>query len=319
VSVRITGPATALALLLCGVEINATEPTVAHSDNPLPGYDLYQLTQALNQASPPLAAEFARAALYELASAYASEASAARRQAHLPDQDPGLRSWANAVDRLARDLNNLGASVADDTPIRLRLNRDHSLCMLVAGRPVEVDGPRSDDRATLERAVLDRFCAQNPCAELFESWTPGVPDSLTETEETHWSFSATAGPVCTSEDGLEFHFRSTQELRRKRETCAQATYELRALADAINRYIASGHQIDWESLAIRSLPSAESHLVQMSSDGGHVEHYLPMLAQTPELLVLARPWLMARVDGVVRPLVVEDAEAVLSPAGFPGQ
>ena len=282
-----------------------------------PDFRLDQLAVALGRAPGTQRAEFARAALAELARAYAMEAARARREVHPRGNVAELRRWAAAVDSHDGQLATLGELMTYSTPVHLGLNPDNSVAMIVGGTPVEINGPRSRDQATLERAVIERFCSRSPCAELISASANSEPEALAAGATPHWSFSAGSGPVCRSHDGLEFRFQDAQDLRRKREDCARAVAELRALAAEIAHYEESGQQVQWDHLAIRPLPGGRSHHVELRREDGYVELYLPLLAKTPELLRLARPWLVARSRDLDHELVVSDAESVFAAAGFP--
>jgi hypothetical protein len=307
-----------MSLLLCtSGHLAAAQGT--YGGAPSPDYRLDQLAVALRDAPGPQRAAFARAALTELAEAYAMEAAHARREArqHLGNAD--LRRWAASVDALAQELAIRGERVTDATHVHLRLNPDNSVAMIVDGTPVELNGPRSRDQVTLERAVIERFCSRNPCADLVGAPGTTLAQESAPGASPHWSFSEGSGPVCRSHDGLEFRFEDTQDLRRKRETCARAVAELRALAAEIAHYKASGRQVRWEDLAIRRLPGGDGHRVELQREGGYLELYLPLLASTPELLRLAQPWLVARSSDLDHELVVRDAESLLPIPGFLGE
>jgi hypothetical protein len=307
-----------VTLLLCTCW-NLAQTRSAHAGLPAPHYRLDELAVALRDAPAAQRADFARAALAQLATAYATEAVRARREARLRGGAPDLRRWAAAVDAHARKLAILGETVIDSTPVHVALNPDNSIVMVVDGTPVEINGPRSRDQVTLERAVMEHFCSQSPCADLISTSAPSEPEDFAGSATPHWSFSAGSGPVCRSQDGLEFRFQDSRDLRRKRDACARAVAELRSLASKIADYRASGRPVQWSHLAIRRLPGGDSHLVELDRGGGYVELYLPLLARTPQLLRLARPWLVARASDLDHELVVRDAESLFPAAGSLGR
>ena len=222
------------------------------------------------------------------------------------------------MEDLARELAALAGALHDMTPVRVGLAPDNSVNLVVGNTPVELSGPRPQDQAALERRVIEHFCALNDCQRWIEAPPPRAgPPGAAATPS--WSFSEAAGPVCSSDDGLEFHFDTAKDLRRKREACARVITELRTLAAEIQRHKQRGLFVDWDALALHRLPGGDQHRVQLNRDGDAFQAYLPSLAAAPHLLVQLRPWLMARVNGLQQRLVIDNAEALLPPVGFFGQ
>jgi hypothetical protein len=306
-------------LVLCYPHSPAAAANDTLGREPAPGYRLEQLAAQLGDAPQELRADLARVVLSEMAAIYAAEAQQARRDARPRDADPDLRRWSAAVERLAQDLAALGDSVTDSTPIQATVNRDNSVMLLLDGRPVEIDGPRIDDQAGLERRVMERFCSLHPCDSLLSETLAREPIALAPETMPHWSFGGETGPVCSTGDGLELHFRSSDDLRRKREACTRVVTELNTLVAEIQRYPGVGAQLDWDALTIDALPGADRHRVVLSTAGDYFQAYLPALAATPDLMALVRPWLMAKVNGLEPQQVVIDAETLLPALGFLGQ
>jgi hypothetical protein len=254
-----------------------------------------------------------------MAAAYAAEATHARREIQRGSADPDLRRWAAAVDGVARELAALAETVTDSTSIRATLNRDNSVTLLVDGRPVEVNGPRIDDQAGLERRVIERFCNLHPCDTFIARPPDKEPPALAAGTAPHWSFGGATGPLCSTSDGLEFRFRNSDDLRRKREACSRVVGELQRLIAEIQHYKANGPLLDWDALAIHTLPAGDQQRVELSKVGDSIQAHLPALAAAPDLLTLLRPWLVAKVNGLAPPQVVIDAETLLPPLGFLGQ
>ena len=284
-----------------------------------PAYRLDQLAAQLGDAPQALRADLARIVLSEMAAGYAAEAAHARREIQRGHTDRDLRRWAGAVEGLARELAARAQAVTDSTPIRATLNRDNSVTLLVDGQPVAVSGPRIDDQAGLEWRVMERFCDLHPCDTLITQFADTAPPAPAAEPALHWSFGGETGPLCSSRDGLEFRFHTSDDLRRKREACSRVVGELQTLIAELQRYKANGPRLDWDALAIHTLPARDRQRVELSKAGDSIQVYLPALAAAPDLLTLLRPWLVAKVNGLPPPQVVIDAETLLPPLGFLGQ
>lgn len=301
-------------LLLCLVT-----PVFAQTGTPLT--PLARLAQSLADAPAPLRADLAQAALIELSDAYTREVEQARADQRRDTQGRDLRRWAAAIDNLAREYALLAESITAYTPVGLRVGPDRVVYMNVAGIPVAVSGPRPREQAALERRILARYCALNLCdPDTFAAIAdPTAPPSAPGAEPgmritprppaaaTYWSFSP-AGPVCATDDGLEFQFVSSEDLGRKRAACAAVVGELQRLADALKHQQALGARIDWEAIKVRAVTDNALHQVTYNHTGGEFFLRLDTLADVPELVTLTRPWLAARSDGRRYHLVILHAD-----------
>lgn len=303
------------ALLCCQTAATAQTPT----GPPAAALRLDQLAAQLETEPAGLRAELARIVLNEMAAAYAAEAARARGDMRRSNAAADLRRWAAAVDGLAGELAALAGTVTEVTPVQATVNRDGSVTLLVDGRPVEVNGPRIADQAALERRIIEQFCSLYSCDSGGTRNAPAQSVTVPAGRTPHWSFGADAGPLCSTDDGLQFRFHNTDDLRRKREACSRVVAELERLIAAIQEYQAAGGIPDWEALSIHSLPGGDLQRVGLGVAGDFVEAYLPALAAAPDLLDLLRPWLITRVNALEPQPLVIDAETLLPPTGFLGQ
>ena len=295
-------------LWLCWLPVCHAEPPGTGGAAIQPAYRLDSLALAIRQEQVSVRADLAAIALDELATAYAREALHAREDIRQHSADRDLRRWADAVDRLAAQLAGLAATVTSTTPVHVGISPEHSLYLVVSGEPVVVNGPRTAQQAALEHRIIQRFCSLNACERLLAE-TPRAEAVKAETAANpHWSFGEAAGPVCSSGDGLDFAFGDSNNLLQKRGSCTRAITELYALADAIAHHASSGARIEWDALAIHESPGENTHAVEINSDGTTVNLQLPLLAATPQLLPLARPWLAARFAGRQQRVLIEDAD-----------
>lgn len=303
-----------IPLLLC-----LAPHSIAQTGSAIP--PLARLAQSLAGAPAPLRADLAQAALIELSDAYAREADQARADQSRETQERDLRRWAAAIDNLAREYALLAETITPYTPVGLRVGPDRVVYMNVAGKPVAVSGPRPREQDALERRILARYCQVNLCdSDAFAAIAdPTAPPIAPGSEPmmrivprppvaaTYWSFSP-AGPVCATDDGLEFQFDSTDDLGHKRAACAAVVTELQRLADALKNQQDLGARIDWEAIKVRAVTDNALHQVTYNHTGGDFFLSLDTLAGVPELVTFARPWLAARSRGDRYHLVIPHAD-----------
>jgi len=220
------------------------------------------------------------------------------------------------VEHLATDYTALAETIAPDTPVQIDIGPEASVYLIVAGRPVGVSSPRLREQAAFEQRVIARFCELDRCEGLLDE--PDRPTGATAVYQpatAQWSFSQHAGPVCGTGDGLEFQFQNTDNLERKRTICAQIVAELNTLVAAIAQDVAGGIRVDWNMLAIRTLPDGDAQRVSLNGEGDSLQLALPALAARESLLAIVRPWLAAKVNGQHYSLVVINAGQQLAPPG----
>jgi hypothetical protein len=273
----------------------------------------------LIDAPTPLRTDLARLAILEMATAYADAAARARRDLRRRPTDRDLRRWAAAVSDLAAEMMALADSIGLTRPVEIVILFDQSLYLVAAGQAVVINAPRPREQRALERRIIERYCALNMCdPERFEQALP-EPAPAPRAAMPRWQFTQGAGPVCETEDGLSFQFSTTEDLRRKRQACAQVVAELDRLAHALTREQANGTAIDWDALAIARPSDTDSlAVVNLNHHGGALRMDLPALAAGPEPFSSLRPWLAAKVRGTPYHLVVIHAEALMDSVPLPG-
>ena len=259
-------------------------------------------------------ADFAVAAISEMVVDYNEEANRARREVRSRAKDRDLGRWAVAVDTYAAKLTVIANSVTPDTPITVKIGADNSISLEIDGTPVLVSSPRVREQSAFEQRVLDRFCTLYPCDDLIAEYRPPQTVTATSDTRTYWSFSQQAGPSCSTGDGLEFQFQDMTDIGSKRKACDQIVKELNALGLAITTSLAEGSRIDWNRLAIHTLPGEEEQLVKLTGDSSSVRLPLPALSRTTRLFELVRPWLEAKVAGQPEyRLVLINAGSLMAP------
>ena len=304
-----SGPGFVLLLILALLAAIQTQ-SLASASEAMPSV-VVQLARVLHDSPLPMRSDFAWLALTQMAEFYAEEAARARRELGHTSRARDASQWAASVDDYARKIQTLADSITTATPIIITVGIDNSVHVYVDSQPVILTGAISGQQSVYEQRVVERFCILYLCEDLLPELEYGERESsvaLTQTDATraYWSFSQYAGPVCMTNDGLEFQFQQATDLGEKREACTRVVAELSELAMAITREQQQGVRIDWAALKVRPAPADEPQRVILAT---RVEIVLPlpMLAANPKLLEMVRPWLKARVRGEAYSLVVLNA------------
>ncbi len=243
-------------------------------------------------------ADFAAAALTELAAVYMAEADLARSQVAASNNATRvrLRGWSVAVDQYAGQLLRVLDDVEEGFPVSLRASQRGPATITVAGRAVMLGHPRPDQQAAYEQRVLSDFCSFHDCAPSTISNAKDSPIPATATGvNPQWNFTE-RGSICTHE-GLEVHFDTVGNLALLRSICKQLAQESAALAGDLAWQVRHGVSIDWDQLAISATPGKPEHLVRLNSSGDSVLLTVPLLYASTNLLADIRPWLFARATG----------------------
>jgi len=300
-----------LLLLLLGLLLVATQAqSLASTSEDAPSV-VVQLARVLHDSPLPMRSDFAWLALTQMAEFYTEEAARARREMRHTSRARDASKWAASVDDYARKMSTLADSITTATPISITIGIDNSVHVYVDGQPVILTGAISGQQSAYEQRVVERFCILYLCEDLlpaleYREREQSAALTQTDTTRAYWSFSQYAGPVCMTNDGLEFQFQQATDLGEKREACTRAVAELSELAMAIIREQQQGVRVDWVALKVQPAPADEPQRVILAT---RVEIVLPlpMLAENPKLLEMVRPWLKARVRGEAYPLVVLNA------------
>lgn len=279
-----------------------------------PASQINRLATALADAPSELRADFAMAAITEMVAGYNEEALRARREARGRAGSRDLGRWSLAVDAYAAKLTMIADRVHADTPIGITIGADNIIILDIDGRPVLLSSPRVREQSAFEERVLERFCYQHPCEELIAGYQPPQVAEATRDPEIVWTFSQQAGPTCSTSDGLEFQFRTMQDIGEKRAICANIVRELNLLATTLAWHIANGARIDWNRLVILGSPGEAEQQIELGTGGETLRLPLPSLIETPRLFELVRPWVAAKANGQPQyRLVVLNADELMAP------
>jgi thiol-disulfide isomerase/thioredoxin len=300
----------AVLLLLGLLSVAMPVQSPASTSGAMPSV-VVQLASVLRDSPLPMRSDFAWLALTQMAEFYSEEAARARRELQHTSRARDASQWAASVDGYARKMSTLAESITTETPISITLGIDNSVHVYVDGQPVILTGAISGQQSVYEQRVVERFCMLYICEDLLPEMEYSQRETavaLTQTDETraYWSFSQHAGPVCMTNDGLEFQFQQATDLGEKRGACTRAVAELSELAMAIAREQQQGVRVDWGALKVLAVPADEPQRVILAARA-EIHLPLPMLAESPELLKMVQPWLKARVRGEDYSLVVLNA------------
>jgi hypothetical protein len=299
--------------LLCGLLLSPVAAAEQSRDVPLSFSTLNRLALSVSEAPAAVRVDFAVAAVSEMVIAHRHEADRARQDArnHMTGRSP--TRWAHAVDTYAADLMTVVNNMTTDTSVAIEIVPENSVALHIDGKPVMVNFPTTLQQATFEQRVVERFCTLYRCEDLIDEYQRAEPAPQRENSAPRWSFSEQAGPVCATDDGLEFQFQDMVNLGQKRKACDRIVADLNALADLIAEIRSGGVRIDWNRLSIHPLPGENQQLVELSSEGGSIRMSLPALATTTQLLTQVRPWLAAKVEGNGFRQVVINADRLMAP------
>ena len=315
-SVMYRCPALLLVLGLLPVLVLARgiEPGVP-DDQPL----LVQIAMVIADSPLPMRRDFAWLAMSEMANMYTREANRARLETRHTKRARDTARWAASVDTYAARIKAMADAITDATPVKISVGADGSVNLFVGGEPVIVTGVFTGQQAAYEQQVIAQFCVLYLCERLLAGFALSVPDTTVMARKrtgntAYWSFSQYAGPVCMTDDGLEFQFREMSGIRKKREVCSQIVAELYDLVYALVRKHKQGIMVDWNALEVNPLAGSDEHRVVLNSSD-NMRMYLPGLAASKDLFRLVRPWLAARAKGQKFHLVVLNAGHLMQGVG----
>lgn len=289
----------------------------APDDQPL----LVQIAMVVENSPLPMRRDFAWLAIAEMASMYTGEANRARLETRHTARARDTARWAASVDDYAARMKILADSITSATPVEITIGAGGSVNLYVGGEPVIVTGVFTGQQDAYEQRVIEQFCALYLCDRLLAEYELSVPDTTVTAiarnrkgNAAYWSFSQHAGPVCMTDDGLEFQFREMSGIKEKRAVCSQVVAELYALVHVLARKHKQGVMVDWGALEINPIAGSEGHQIVLNSSDD-IRIPMPGLAASKDLFRAVRPWLAARAKGQEFHLVVLNAGHLMQGVG----
>jgi hypothetical protein len=280
---------------------------------------LFQIAMVIEDSSLQMRRDFAWLAITEMAIMYNREANRARLETRDTARARDAARWATSVDDYAARMKIMADSITSETPVEITIGAGGSVSLYVGGEPVFVTGVFTGQQAAYEQRVIEQFCALYLCERLLVEFDLSVPDATViarkrTSNAAYWSFSQYAGPVCMTDDGLEFQFREMSGIMQKRAVCSQIVAELYDLVYALERKHKQGVVVDWGALEINPVAGSEGHRVVLNSSDD-IRIPMPGLAASKDLFRIVRPWLAARVKGQEFHLVVLNAGHLMQGVG----
>lgn len=303
-------------LLLFPALLLATPPCAALS----PEQSLAQAAAELSRAAPATRAAFVAAAVAEIAAAHATVLKAPGKGKNAAQIAP----WQRAARAYVSRLHAAAAAARDGAPVRLVVELDQTLRVVVGSRPARqfmVAAPRPDDQPRLERAILKRLCATPGCGGSLPDKTmprlaavDGPPaDTLRLAPPAPLPRALPAVPfkaeppaprlvasLPPGDDGLACAADEVRHRTLHARACAALLGDARALLRALHAAARRGVVIDWGMPATPRSDGAQQVLA-VNARGDVLRLPLPSLVQAPGLLVDILPWARARLYGQAQP------------------
>lgn len=272
---------------------------------------LIQIAMVVKDSPLPMRRDFAWLAISEMAKMYGEEADRARDETRHTARARDAGQWASSVDNYAEKMQSRAASMTPASTVEVIIGSDRGINLYVDGEPVIVTGAFGGQQQAYEQRLIEQFCVLYLCERLLVDFDLSVASTSVITKKrtanvAYWSFSQYAGPVCMTDDGLEFQFRDASEIKQKRAACSQIVAELYDLVEALARKHSHGIMVDWSGLVIQPIAAGEGHQLMLNSTD-NIYLPLPGLAASKDLFRLVRPWLAARAKGNDFHLVVINA------------
>ncbi|MEH6518594.1 MAG: hypothetical protein V7742_18095 [Halioglobus sp.] len=255
-----------------------------------------QALLALQTQEADWKASFADAALSQLVEIYLAEADLAKFQAGEEDPNPKLFGWSRAVEQYANQLMLVQEDIKLGLPVALYVEVLGPPRIVIGGRSVILNHPREDQQRVYESTVLSDFCRRKDCDSLIQTDTELEPIPMSAPViEPDWRFTST-GPLCVAHS-IEVHFDSTADLSRIKPLCRQLLQELAALHNDLLWQQRHGVHLDWDHLDTRAIPERPIHLVSLNDRGDSLLLAVPILHNSPGLLMDVKPWLVSQQSG----------------------
>ena len=307
-----------LLLLLGVLPLPANARGVASVQSASP-HLLVQIAMVVENSPLPMRRDFAWLAITEMAGMYTSEAVRARHETRRTARAGDAARWAASVDDYAAKMQALAESITSATQVEITITANRQINLYVGGEPVIVTGAFSGQQAEYEKRVVDQFCVLYLCEQLLARFDLPPPDAAAIARKksasgAYWSFSQHSGPVCMTDDGLEFQFSDLSGIREKRAACSQIVAELYELVFVLQHKRDAGIPVDWGALKINPLAGSDGHQVILNGVDD-IRMPLPGLAASKDLFRIVRPWLVARVKGLDLHLVVLNAGQLMQGIG----
>ncbi|MCB1750415.1 MAG: hypothetical protein KDI74_01755 [Gammaproteobacteria bacterium] len=259
------------------------------------GGALSRLVQMVSEAGASEQQDFAWIALSEVIAAYEkvylSSATEVPKEKKARDK---LISWRHGTRIYISELRDLLARFAGS--IELQTQTEGPPVIYIDGAPVVISGPEIGRANSLEKRIVDTYCALYDCGELFRSESR-VPAAESLPGPGNWTLRNFGKASYTTPDGLIFNFSGISDRNEKQQVCEALAAELRSLVAGLREAMDAGYRIDWNSLEIQQLSGGRGHRVLFNDAGEYLRMALPALSQFAALSPGIVAWIKRRSIG----------------------
>ena len=291
----------ALRVLLFALAYALSLPAAALSAR----QSLASAARELSHGPAATRAAFVEAAVAELTAAHRAVAVQAAKAGK-----KGQR-WGNGTQPYVARLQSAAAAARGGAQVRLVIERDRSLRVVVGARPARqfmIAAPRAAGRAALEHAILRRLCAADGCTlppagallNAVLSPAPRAPPPAPRLVER----------LPGGDDGLRCAQDGVRHQVLYDNACQALLVDARALLSALHAAARRGVSIDW-NMPARPREQGKAQVLAVNGSGGTITASMPTLAAAPELLIDLLPWAHARVMGIYQVLALRPPASLI--------
>jgi hypothetical protein len=281
-------PTAVMAVLLVSAPLQACAQQAAGM--------LSRLVNSLQHESQAVHADFAAVALGELITAYELELDQLNAPGQVSRGEIAKQArWGSALTRFLDDLYAARDELDAGMQVELVVSPPAAVQILVGERLVAISSPRLDSPQPIGERVAEVYCDLFACLpEVFDS-----PDEATQqvVKRGGWSFVAGQGSTYETADGLGFMFSDVRNRVRKEQICLRIAEELERLSNILAQARRQGRKVDMSAFVVETSGRGDDQRVRLSTSGDSLRARLPTIAQTPDLVEVARAWIAARSDG----------------------
>ena len=257
--------------------------------------------------------EFARAAIAALITAHEQEVDLAYAIAvDVPGNTASLRSWARGTAAYIEQLKAHERNLLRGAAVSIVKDVGGDLRLIIGRASVSVSPPRVNEQLALEQEIAMLLCRYYHCETQPETLEDRVNRKTAELTQ-EWEFSDRKPPQFRSSDGLNCVYSDATHLKLKKQVCESALHELRLVAETLTAVRQRGGRIDYGRLKLRT--ERGQQVLEYAGRYRSFNLRLPVLAQAPDVLTLARQWLRAHVEGRVVPHYVTLPDEVIYVSG----
>ena len=295
----------ALRVLLFALAYALSLPAAALSAR----QSLASAARELSHGPAATRAAFVEAAVAELTAAHRALAAQAARAGKKG------QGWGNGTQPYVARLQRAAAAARGGAQVRLVVERDRSLRVVVGARPARqfmIAAPRAAGRAALEHAILRRLCAADSCtlppagAPLNAVLSPAPRATPPATPPAPRLVERLPG----GDDGLRCAQDGVRHQVLYDNACQALLVDARALLSALHAAARRGVSIDW-NMPARPREQGKAQVLAVNGSGGTITASMPTLAAAPELLIDLLPWAHARVMGIYQVLALRPPASLI--------